>query len=383
MKKLLKKTLPLLLFFSLLLQVSASAAVSSKYTSYSSTRSYYVSTTGKDSASGTLCRPFRTIQKAASVASAGDTIYIRGGVYRERVTAKRSGTEGNVITYRNYPGERVTLDGATVSLPYYYPLFDLASHSYITVQGLRIINSAGQGIGDVWSQYDNGNITIKDVETYRTSISGIHFYNAHDIVIDNCTIDTANLTADQESLTLAGVNGFEIKNSRVFNAQKEAIDVKDGSHNGRIVNNTVTNARKGSGLAIYVDGARKGASNIEISGNTVLNAIQGIVVASELGGSVSNIRILNNQISDSTHGVQIAGWGHINGGAHPMKDIRIVGNHVSGLMGIDLILSNPDAKTVTITDNHFGGTSSTVPLLVLNNVNRADYYMARNYMINQ
>lgn len=383
MKKILKKTLPLLLFFSLLFQGLAYAGVSSKATSSATGKTYYVSTTGNDGSAGTERRPFRTIQKAANMVSAGDTILIRGGTYQERVTVKKSGTPGNIITFQNYPGESVTLDGATISLPYYYPLFDVASHSYLKIQGLRVINSKGQGIGDVWGQYDNGFITIQDCQTYRTNISGIHFYNAHNIVIDNVTIDTANLTPDQESLTLAGVNGFEIKNSTVINAQKEAIDVKDGSQNGKIINNTVKNARLGSGLAIYVDGAKKGASNIEISGNTVENATQGIVVASELGGTVTNIQIRDNQIRDTSHGLQIAGWGHINGGSHPMSNIQITGNHMSGRMGIDLILSNKDARAVTVTDNTFWGNSSTVPVSVIGNIPMSEYYMARNLQINK
>lgn len=381
MKKLLKKILPLLLFFSLMIQGVAPAKCSAAVTT--TARTYFVSTSGNDRANGTFRRPFKTIQKAANMAKAGDTVYIRGGVYRERVTVKSSGSAGRIITFRSYPGERVTMDGATVALPYYYPLFDVSSHSYLHIQGLRIINSAGQGIGDVWGQYDNGFITIKDVQTYRTKISGVHFYNAHNIVIDNVTIDTANLTPDQESLTLAGVNGFEIKNSTVINAQKEGIDVKDGSKNGKIINNTVKNARLGSGLAIYVDGARKGASNIEISGNTVDNAIQGIVVASELGGTVSNIQILDNQIRDTKHGLQIAGWGHISGGSHPMSNISISGNNTSGRMGINLILSNKDAKAVTITDNVFWGNSSTVSLSIIGKIPMSEYVMERNTMINR
>lgn len=383
MKKILRKTLPLLLFFSLLLQGVAYARPAASFITSTVGNTYYVSTSGSDSSAGTARRPFRTIQKAANVAAAGDTVLIRGGVYRERVTVKRSGSAGKIITFRNYPGESVTLDGATVSLPYYYPLFDVASHSYLKIQGLRVINSAGQGIGDVWGQYDNGFITIQDCQTYRTKISGVHFYNAHNIVIDNVTIDTANLTADQESLTLAGVNGFEIKNSTVINAQKEAIDVKDGSRNGKIINNTVKNARLGSGLAIYVDGARKGASNILVAGNTVENAIQGIVVASELGGIVTNIEIRDNQIRDSKHGLQIAGWGHIAGGSHPMSNIRITGNKMSGRMGIDLILSNKDARAVTITDNVFWGISTTVPVSVIGNIPMSEYVMARNLQINK
>ncbi|MEZ4270169.1 MAG: hypothetical protein R3C68_01640 [Myxococcota bacterium] len=39
---------------------------------------YYVATTGDNANSGTIGSPFRTLEKAASVMSAGDTMFIRG-----------------------------------------------------------------------------------------------------------------------------------------------------------------------------------------------------------------------------------------------------------------------------------------------------------------
>jgi len=42
---------------------------------------YYVAVNGKDANSGTLTKPFATLQKAQEKVNAGDTVYIRGGVY--------------------------------------------------------------------------------------------------------------------------------------------------------------------------------------------------------------------------------------------------------------------------------------------------------------
>lgn len=73
---------------------------------------FYVDTNGSDSNNGTsLSTPFRTIQQAASVAAAGDTVYIRGGTYRETVTPAHSGSPGNPITYQNFQGETVIVSG--------------------------------------------------------------------------------------------------------------------------------------------------------------------------------------------------------------------------------------------------------------------------------
>ncbi|WP_414858888.1 right-handed parallel beta-helix repeat-containing protein, partial [Paenibacillus sp. Soil787] len=74
---------------------------------------FYVATNGSDSNDGiSLSAPFQTIQKAASVAQAGDTVNIRGGTYRETVAPVNSGTAGNTIKFQNYNGEAVAVSGA-------------------------------------------------------------------------------------------------------------------------------------------------------------------------------------------------------------------------------------------------------------------------------
>ncbi len=75
---------------------------------------YYVAPDGNDANPGTLAAPFRTIQKCASVATAGDTCFIRAGVYRETVRPTRSGTAGAPIIFKPYNGEHVVISGADV-----------------------------------------------------------------------------------------------------------------------------------------------------------------------------------------------------------------------------------------------------------------------------
>jgi len=73
---------------------------------------YYVATDGDDGDDGSFAAPFQTIQHAADLARPGDTIYVRGGTYRETVTPARSGNELAEITFRAYPGETVVVSGA-------------------------------------------------------------------------------------------------------------------------------------------------------------------------------------------------------------------------------------------------------------------------------
>lgn len=73
---------------------------------------FYVATTGGDTNAGTLAQPFATIQHAVDLMGAGDTCFIRGGVYRQAVDlAGIAGTSNNPITITSYNGESVTLNG--------------------------------------------------------------------------------------------------------------------------------------------------------------------------------------------------------------------------------------------------------------------------------
>ena len=68
---------------------------------------YFVLPSGSDANSGTLSAPFQTIQKAAGLAVAGDTVEIETGTYHEKVTPANSG-----VLFTNYNGEQVTISGA-------------------------------------------------------------------------------------------------------------------------------------------------------------------------------------------------------------------------------------------------------------------------------
>ena len=74
---------------------------------------YFVASNGSDANSGTnLAAPFQTIQHAATNMVAGDTCFIRAGVYHETLAPSHSGTSSAPITFAAYSNEVVTLDAA-------------------------------------------------------------------------------------------------------------------------------------------------------------------------------------------------------------------------------------------------------------------------------
>src|SRR4051794_1693737 len=73
----------------------------------------HVATTGSDDADGTAEQPFRTINRAATVARPGDTVMVHGGEYREWVKPRRGGlSDARRITYEAAPDEHVVIKGS-------------------------------------------------------------------------------------------------------------------------------------------------------------------------------------------------------------------------------------------------------------------------------
>ncbi|MEX5538456.1 right-handed parallel beta-helix repeat-containing protein [Pseudomonas syringae] len=86
---------------------------------------YYVAPNGDDHAAGTKASPLRTIMRAQQAATAGDTVYFRGGTYAytaginrcatrtdtvNAITLNNSGSGNKPIRYWAYPGETPVFD---------------------------------------------------------------------------------------------------------------------------------------------------------------------------------------------------------------------------------------------------------------------------------
>ncbi len=70
---------------------------------------FYVASTGADTAAGSQAQPWKTLQQAADRVSAGDTVIIKSGVYKGfRATA--GGTENSPITFRAETGGSVVVN---------------------------------------------------------------------------------------------------------------------------------------------------------------------------------------------------------------------------------------------------------------------------------
>lgn len=318
---------------------------------------YYVSTNGNDEASGTIGEPWEHIQYAADNVSAGDIVYIRGGVYNRADTIKVSGSASNgYITFQNYQNEQAIIDGAGLTVPASYNgLFLIENKSYIVIKGLEFKNyktsekdvvPSGIFIVGTSHHIEIRNNKIHNIEHNRESNNGV---DAHGIAvygtfgtssINNIIIDGNELydliLGSSEALVLNGnVELFTISNNIVRDANNIGIDCIgfegtasqfDQARNGEIIDNTIYNISSYGNPAygnvyaaggIYIDGGK----DITIDRNIIHNADIGIELASEHSGkATSNITVRNNLIYDNNiAGIAMGGYDTNRGSTESCK----------------------------------------------------------------
>ncbi len=299
---------------------------------------YFVAPNGSDSNSNVQARnqntPWRTISKAASVLSPGDTVKVRAGTYREKVAPANSGNAtAGYITFMAYPGETPIIDsvGTFSPNPGYDAPFRVNNRSYIKFIGFRIPSSDGFGVLVQASDH----IEIRNNTISQTRHSGISTPDSTYIVIDGNDVGYANTSMNQESISLPSTTNFEVSNNKVHHGFKEGIDAKESSSYGKIFSNEVYAMAR---VGIYLDGYGATQSNIDIFNNIVRDANpnssgageDGIRVGNERGGSENNIRIYGNIVFNARRsGIAIDSWTS-NASVPTFSNIAIVNNTTYG-----------------------------------------------------
>ena len=147
---------------------------------------YYVSPTGDDANPGTVDKPWRTIQHGVEIVRPGDILFIRGGVFHERVFSVRGGDPVNgPIVFTSYPGEKAVIDGAGVSSG---STGFTISHSYIKLAGLEIRNwDTGIWIEDC-ARVEISNCEVHDVWCGIGAADGAHDFELNRVEIHHFTL---------------------------------------------------------------------------------------------------------------------------------------------------------------------------------------------------
>lgn len=290
------KLLNLLLFLSL--SITAANA-----------KDYYVAQNGIDANDGSENEPWRSIQQAARTAQAGDTVFIKNGIYIERVTVHNSGANGNYIIFKEYPGHTVILDGTGHAG--WHGVFSIYGKDYIRLQDLEIRNNRiGWG---VLVEHAQGNVNksathveLSGLEVHHTGGEAIQVRgNASNILIKNCLVHDADRPSGIDIYQWDGgrPKHVTVRGCMAYNYPDFAGISSEQADNLTIENNI--SYRNELGIDIG-----SGDNNI-IRNNTIYDCLTGIALSSN-----ENSDVYHNTIFNIKHEAMYSYYWSAHGEAH-------------------------------------------------------------------
>lgn len=194
----------------------------------------YVSPVGRDTNSGDLDAPLRSIKKAAQISLDGYVIYVAPGVYAEEVTADRTGT----------PAQGISLIADT--------------------DGTATESAPGEVVIDVSS---------------LSNAAGISLSHTADVVIDGFTIHGAG---DGGIVLKSNSDRVSIRNCIIDHNPGDGIRIQDSASVTLFDNLVFRNGRTG----IVIAGQRSGSADARLVNNTVaFNSLRGITIGTTSAAS--------------------------------------------------------------------------------------------------
>src|SRR5262245_40628171 len=232
---------------------------------------FFVAPSGTDSGTGTKESPW-SLTKAFSPdapVEPGDTIWLRGGTYTGSLSSHLNGLPNKPIVVRQYPGERVTIDGKGINGP---PILKILG-SYTWYWGFEIMDS-------------DTTRSAPDVNSLSRP-EGVNLFSRGTKLINIIVHDTG-----QGVLTTDAAPDAEINGSLFYYNGQDAPDrghghgiyVNNDTGNKRIVDNILFD-QFGFGIHAYTQGGK--LDNLHFEGNTSFN--NGLL--SQVSGATTNFLI--------------------------------------------------------------------------------------------
>jgi hypothetical protein len=274
---------------------------------------YYVRITGNDANNGkSSAAAFKTIDKAANTAAAGDTIYVGGGTYTGDVSPANNGTSANPIKCIGDTTGAYTGDAGTVTIS--GKQWNQGSKDYWQISGLTIS-------GD-------------------TSKAGFITSGCTGWVIQNCTV-----TGRLQGIAISGTTTATISNCLCYSNADDGIQVNSGNAA------TVANVNN---CALYLN-TKNGIYFKKCSGTIknciiVYNQDEGIWADNDPGTLPT---IWNCTISDNTNsGLKVSG------GTSTIKNCALTYNGAYGLNKAGGTLNNSYNDVYGNTTANFNGCTA-------------------------
>lgn len=284
---------------------------------------YFVSPQGSDGNPGSFEKPFKSLEKAARIARAGDIVIFEDGTYYEtrRVEFQNGGTKESPILLkaRNKGKAAVTFMSSKnktlkikekITIP-------KTSGGYITIKDFVITQDAAA------TSADNTTVDIFiNCRADNCSVIGNEVYNCYEEPIKAADVtglwvkDNIVYESAHEGIDLVNVSDSIISGNTVGEIGRVGIMVKGGSRNILMYNNTVYNETKSMETAISIGGATDSASAYDTSedgyegynqyvwNNVVYVKDKGKIDTAVLFDGSKDCRAFNNTLVGTTYAIR-------------------------------------------------------------------------------
>jgi parallel beta-helix repeat protein len=220
---------------------------------------YYVATSGDDSRTPQQAQqtatPWRTLQKAADAAVAGDTVLVSPGTYNEKVTiSKKNGSAGKWITFTGSGAGKPKIVGIS-NAEGYGGSFDIVDSSYIEINGFEATAPGTNtvGIGALRSHH----IRVLNCIAHSNGQSGIgtmhcdYVFVENNLAYNNCFTGIwhgsgISLYQNQKSDDARGFHSIVRNNISHSNSETDAIATDHTDGNGIIIDDFQNTQEQGN-----------------------------------------------------------------------------------------------------------------------------------------
>ncbi|GGA83989.1 pectate lyase [Flavobacterium palustre] len=161
-------------------------------------KEFYIAPSGNDANDGTLTKPLETIKKAQELASSGDVVYIRGGLYtmREEQIAQLRGIwayvtklDKNGISYLAYQNEKPVFDYKDIKPVGKRVVAFLVSGNNIHLKGIEVVGvqvTIKTHTQSECFEVRGSNNTLEQIKMHDGMAIGVYVLSGSNNLILNC-----------------------------------------------------------------------------------------------------------------------------------------------------------------------------------------------------
>jgi len=327
---------------------------------------HYVSPDGNDRAVGSARSPWQSITTALERSEPGDTVHLLPGTYYEKVIITVSGEEGAPITLAGQEG--AIIDGSQEApekgVGYWGGLVELKGVEHVVVKGLTVKNAKGSALFARSNDAGEpcGNLEFSSNTADTSNGSGIGVWECKGLVVTGNKVSNGPLAGSGAGIQLVDVVDFQVSENSVTSygsdeVSEDGISVARDSSKGTVTANAISDV---FGRGIVIESWEAGTiGEVRIDGNTITDADTAVEIGVAAGGSVEAIDISANTITTAGRGLVASLADTASGTA-----VLFVNNVVTDLSEVGLEAAAPESATeatlaVGFINNTVYGTAGT------------------------